>query len=251
MIGDRVVFATATELVCRDRATGKPLWRVPAPIVLRGPAGIAVSLVLSERGAYLADSTQLRAFRLSDGQQLWSTPITVNHHKAPDLFVANGLVWAAAYDASIGRPSPALGLTRMGINGFDPATGKIVTPLAQTLTCPMGHVRSHRHRTPPRYYIAPATGGSDFLGLGSPAEFPNPWIRSTCGIGPLPSGGLYYVGPPSCACCNSVMLNAMNAMAAEPGLTKSDQPIKVAKAAMLEKGPAFSDLPRRAGRGEP
>ncbi len=113
-IGDRVVFATSTELACLDRATGKALWRVPAPIVLRGPPGIAVSLVLSDSAAYLADSTQLRAFRLADGQTLWSTPVTVNHHKPPDVYVAGGLVWKAAYDASVGKPAPALGLDRMG-----------------------------------------------------------------------------------------------------------------------------------------
>ncbi|MCH5374371.1 MAG: PQQ-binding-like beta-propeller repeat protein [Planctomycetes bacterium] len=237
--GDRVVFATSTELVCVHRATGKTLWRVPAPIVLKGPSGIAVSLVLSDRAAYLADSTQLRAFRLADGQRLWATPATINHHKPPDVFLADGLVWAAAYDASTGRPAPALGLPRMGVNGFDPETGELVKQLDQTMTGPMGHDRCYRNRITARYYINSVTGGSDFLGLDSSAEYPNPWIRSTCGIGPLPCNGLYYTGPPSCACCNSVMLNGMNALAAEPGLTESDQAIDVVATALLEKGPVF------------
>jgi outer membrane protein assembly factor BamB len=242
VIGDRVVFATSTELVCVDAANGKSLWRVPAPIVLKGPGGIAVSLVLSDRAAYLADSERLRAFRLADGQALWETPATINHHKAPDVFLANGLVWAAAYSASTGRPAPALGLTRMGVNGFDPETGKLVKQIDQTMLGPMGHDRCYRNRITTRYYINTVTGGSDFLDLSSSAELPNPWIRSTCGIGPLPCNGLYYAGPPSCACCNSVMLNALNAMAAESGLTKSDQPIKVGTEATLEKGPAFSAI---------
>jgi len=246
VIGDRVLFATSEELVCLDRATGRSLWRVAAPIVLKGPPGIAVSLVLSDRGAFLADSRQLRAFRLADGKKLWETPATINHHKAPDVFVAGGLVWAAAYDASSGRPAPALGLPRMGVNGFDPETGRLVKPLDQTMTGPMGHDRCYRNRITTRYYINTATGGSDFLGLDSPAEFPNPWIRSTCGIGPLPAGGLYYGGPPSCACCNSVMLNAFNVMAAEPGLARSDQPIDVRMEGLLEKGPAFGDIQRPA-----
>ena len=71
---------------------------------------------------------------------------------------------------------------------------------------------------------------------------PNPWIRSTCGIGPLPCNGLYYCGPPSCACCNSVMLNGLNAMAAEPGLAESDQPITVGTKATLNKGPAYGKI---------
>jgi outer membrane protein assembly factor BamB len=242
VIGDRVVFATSTELVCVHAASGKSLWRVPAPIVLEGPAGIAVSLVLSDRTAYLADSERLRAFRLIDGRALWEAPATINHHKPPDVFLADGLVWAQAYSGSTGRPVPKLGLTRMGVNGFDPQTGKLVKQIDQTMLGPMGHDRCYRNRITTRYYINTVTGGSDFLDLSSSTELPNPWIRSTCGIGPLPCNGLYYAGPPSCACCNSVMLNGLNAMAAEPGFTTSDQPIKVGTQATLEKGPAFSDI---------
>jgi len=251
VIGDRVVFATETELVCLDRATGKSLWREPAPIVLKGPAGIAVSLVLSESAAYLADSERLRAFRLADGQALWEAPATINHHKAPDTFLADGLVWAQAYSGSTGRPAPALGLTRMGVSGFDPETGKLVKQIDQTMLGPMGHDRCYRNRITTLYYINSVTGGSDFLDLSSSAELPNPWIRSTCGIGPLPCNGLYYVGPPSCACCNSVMLNGMNAMATEPGLTKWDQPIKVDTDGILEKGPAYSTLQPSASSLQP
>ncbi|MHC4740663.1 MAG: outer membrane protein assembly factor BamB family protein [Planctomycetota bacterium] len=242
VIGDRAVFATSTELVCVDAANGKPLWRVPAPVVLKGPAGIAVSLVLSDAAAYLADSERLRAFRLTDGQALWETPATINHHKPPDVFLTNGLVWAAAYSGSTGRPAPTLGLTRMGVNGFDPETGKLVKHIEQTMLGPMGHDRCYRNRITTRYYINTVTGGSDFLDLDSSRELPNPWVRSTCGIGPLPCNGLYYAGPPSCACCNSVMLNGLNAMAAEPGLAKSEQPINVDTKGTLEKGPAFSEI---------
>jgi len=207
VVGDRVVFATAGELVCLHRDNGSKLWSVHAPIVLKGPAGIAVSLVLSPSAAYLADSEKLRAFRLADGKELWSQPITINHHKPPDVFIANGLVWAAAYSASTGRPAPQVGLSRLGISGFDPETGQLVKRIDQTMAGPMGHDRCYRNRITTRYYINSVTGGSDFLDLRSGKELPNPWIRSTCGVGPLPCNGLYYAGPPSCACCNSVMLN--------------------------------------------
>jgi len=246
--GDYVVFATKTELVCLDRATGKSLWRESAPIVLKGPAGIAVSLVLSDSAVYLADSEQLRAFRLSDGHMLWEAPATINHHKGPDVFLAAGLVWTQAYSGSTGRPAPQLGLTRMGVSGFNPKTGKLVKQIDQTMLGPMGHDRCYRNRITTRYYINSVTGGSDFLDLSSSTELPNPWIRSTCGIGPLPCNGLYYVGPPSCACCNSVMLNGMNAMAAEPGLTESDETINVAKDGTLEKGPAYEVIANRQSK---
>ena len=245
VIGDRVVFSTATHLVCLDRATGETRWRVRAPVVLKGPAGIAVSLVLSDRAAYLADSQRLRAFGLADGKAMWEAPATINHHKPPDVFLAGGLVWAQAYSGSTGRPAPSLGLTRVGVSGFDPETGKLVRKIKQTMLGPMGHDRCYRNRITTRYYINTVTGGSDFLDLACSTELPNPWIRSTCGIGPLPCNGLYYVGPPSCACCNSVMLKGMNAMAAEPGLTRSDQPIRVATKATLQKGPAFAKITDR------
>jgi outer membrane protein assembly factor BamB len=233
--GDRVVYSTEKELVCLDRASGKPLWRVSAPVTLKGPNGIAVSLVLSDRAAFLADSQRLRAFRLADGKALWSQPATINHHKAPDVFLANGLVWTSSYDADKGKPAPALGLDKMGSNGFDPETGKLVKHLEQAMTGPMGHDRCYRNRITTSYYINSATGGSDFLGFTSPAEYPNPWIRSTCGVGFLPCNGLFYAGPPSCACCNSVMLNALNAFATELGR------IDVQAKPSLEKGPAYSE----------
>lgn len=249
--GDRVVFATTTELVCLDRATGDSLWRAPAPIVLKGPSGIAVSLVLADTAAYVADSERLRAFSLADGKTLWEAPATINHHKAPDVFLADGLVWAQAYSGSTGRPAPQLGLTRMGVNGYDPRTGKVVKQIDQTMLGPMGHDRCYRNRITARFYINTVTGGSDFLDLSSSNELPNPWIRSTCGIGPLPCNGLYYVGPPSCACCNSVMLNGMNALAPEPGLVNSDDTIKVDTDGTLEKGSAYgSDFPVSARNSE-
>ena len=246
VIGDRVVFSTAKELVCLDRTTGKPAWRVPAPIVLKGPPGIAVSLVLAEQGAYLADSKELRAFRLTDGEQLWSTPATINHHKPPDVFVTNGLVWAAGYDASTGRPAPQLGLPRMGVNGFDALTGKVVKEVDQAMLGPMGHDRCYRNRITSQYYINTVSGGSDFLDMSAATEFPNPWIRSTCGIGPLPCNGLFYAGPPSCSCANSVMLNGLNAMAPEPGLSQSNEEIEVDGETILEKGPAFAEMAQAA-----
>ncbi|MFZ5831332.1 MAG: PQQ-binding-like beta-propeller repeat protein, partial [Planctomycetota bacterium] len=77
---------------------------------------------------------------------------------------------------------------------------------------------------------------------GTPAELPNPWIRSTCGVGPLPCNGLYYAGPPSCACANSVMLNGLNALSAQPGFGKSGQAVEPVGKGSLEKGPAYSEV---------
>ncbi len=225
--GSHLVFATAKELVCLDRASGRETWRVPAPIVLKdriGIGGVAPSLVLSDDGAYLADSERVRAFALKDGTQLWKGKATLNHHKPPDLFLAAGVVWSNYY------------------NGHDPKTGKVVKRLKQKMNGPMGHDRCYRNRITERYYINTKTGGSDFLNLETSNEFPNPWARSTCGIGHLPCNGLLYCGPPACACCNWVMLNAMNALAPEPGLASSGQAPQVTRTPRLEKGPAYGQI---------
>ncbi|MFQ6036609.1 MAG: PQQ-binding-like beta-propeller repeat protein, partial [Sedimentisphaerales bacterium] len=84
--------------------------------------------------------------------------------------------------------------------------------------------------------------GSDFLSLDDSNEFPNPWVRSTCGIGHLPCNGLLYCGPPACSCCNWVMLNALNALAPEPGLASSGQVPKVRQKIQLDKGPAYGQI---------
>ena len=200
---------------------------MPAPIVLKdriGIGGVAASLVLSDDAAYLADSGSIRAFSLKDGAAMWKGKATLNHHKPPDVFVAAGVVWSDYF------------------NGHDPHTGRIVKTLSQKMLGPMGHDRCYRNRITDRYYINTKTGGSDFLGLETPGEFPNPWGRSTCGIGHLPCNGLLYLGPPACSCCNWVMLNAMNALAPEPGLESSGQVPEVREAPLLEKGPAFGRI---------
>lgn len=224
--GSYAVYSTAKDLVCLDQASGRQVWRVPAPIVLKdriGVGGVAASLVLSDNAAYLADSESIRAFTLKDGAMMWKGKATLNHHKPPDVFLAAGVVWSSYY------------------NGHDPLTGKVVKTLSQKMTGPMGHDRCYRNRITERYYINTKTGGSDFLGLETPGEFPNPWARSTCGIGHLPCNGLLYLGPPACSCCNWVMLNAMNALAPEPGLKSSAQPMKIEISPRLEKGAAYGD----------
>jgi len=232
--GRYAVYSTAEDIVCLDRVSGRQLWRAPAPVTLRdriGIGGVSVSLVLSDDAAYLADSESLRAFSLKDGRQMWTGKATLNHHKPPDLFLVAGLVWSDYY------------------TGYDPRTGEIVKTLSQQMTGPMGHDRCYRNRITERYYINTKTGGSDFLGLAEPGEFPNPWARSTCGIGHLPCNGLLYLGPPACSCCNWVMLNAMNALAPEPGLKSSAQPIEVPLRVVLEKGQAYGKPIQGASAG--
>jgi outer membrane protein assembly factor BamB len=235
--GPHAVYCAAGSLMCLDRKTGAERWRVALDKSAgekgakgrkggggggRQP-GTTVALMLSDEAVYLADGRALTAFALKDGARMWSGSTHMNHYKAPDLFLTAGAVWTANNLA------------------YDPRTGQEIKTLSQKMNGPMGHDRCYRNRITERYYINTATGGSDFLALDGSGEFPNPWARSTCGIGFLPCNGLLYLGPPACSCCNMVQLNAFNALAPEPGLKSSGQPIPVEVKERLEKGAAYGE----------
>jgi len=230
--GKHTVYHTADALVCLDSRTGKQLWRVPigyenpkiAPNKAKAQYGMSASLILSDDAVYMADAKNIMAFSMKDGSSMWTGEAKLSHFKAADLFLANDIVWSSYY------------------NGHDPKTGKIVKTLTQQMLRPMGHDRCYRNRITDRYYINTKTGGSDYIDLETSEEFPHPWARSTCGIGHLPCNGLLYLGPHPCSCCNWVMLNAMNALAPEPGLKSSAQPVPVKTRPRLEKGSAYSGI---------
>jgi len=188
--GPNVVYCTTEDVVCLDRKTGKERWRVPVEVKysgknvkFTGTPGYSVATLLSDDTVYLAAGKELTAYKVSNGAKMWSAPTHLNHFKSPDLFLAAGAVWTANDSA------------------YDPVTGKPVRELGQMMTGPMGHDRCYRNRITERWYINTVTGGSDFLALDGSGEFPNPWVRSTCGIGHLPCNGLLYAGPPACSCC--------------------------------------------------
>ena len=247
--GPNAVYSTLDFVVCLDRSSGEERWRAELGKRSRndgnytgsgrgstdaGKPGLSqylrpnarrntVKLVLSDEVVYLAVGSSLTAFAMKDGAKLWNGMTHMNHHKPPDVFVTGGAVWTANKKA------------------YDPLTGKEIETLSQKVTGPMGHDRCYENRITTRWYINTASGGSDFLALDGSGEFPSPWGRSTCGIGHLPCNGLLYLGPPACSCGNKVQLNSLNALAAEPGLKSSGQPMNVAVNPQLEKGPAYAD----------
>ncbi|RMF91817.1 MAG: methyltransferase domain-containing protein [Planctomycetota bacterium] len=224
-VDSRVVYSTDKQLVCVELESGSELWRAEAPVTLVdriGIAGSGVALVLSPQAAYLADSSEVRAFAMDDGRLLWRGKAILNHHKPADLFLADGVVWSAYSE------------------GHDPLSGEIVRTIEQQMTGPMGHDRCYRNRITERFYINTKTGGSDFVDFKTGLEFPNPWIRSTCGIGHMPANGLLYCGPPACSCSNWVMLNAMNAVAPDPQVRRSGDVPQVDVRVRLERGQADS-----------
>ncbi|MHC4398561.1 MAG: outer membrane protein assembly factor BamB family protein [Planctomycetota bacterium] len=235
--GPHAVYATLDFVVCLDRESGEERWRAALKkdssdagsgrkgrgYLSPGARRNTVKLVLSDEAVYLAVQRTLTAFAIEDGAELWTANTRMNHHKSPDVLLTGGAVWTANNKA------------------YDPLTGKAIKTLSQKVTGPMGHDRCYENRITTRWYINTASGGSDFLALDGSGEFPSPWGRSTCGIGHLPCNGLLYLGPPACSCGNKVQLNCLNALAAEPGLKSSGQPMNVPVNPQLEKGTAYAD----------
>ena len=147
------------------------------------------TLVLTDDMVYCSTLNTVRAFRRDDGQLAWTAKNVPNYMKGSDIFIADGLVWTGL------------------MVGHDPETGEIKRRLSQAMQQPMGHDRCYRNRITETYFINSKTGGSDFVALDGRGEFPSPWVRATCGLGPLPCNGMLYSSPFSCSCLKGTMLN--------------------------------------------
>ena len=221
--GQYAVYQTSNGLVCLNRKTGGKLWSVDKKIA-SGDGTEPNTLVLSDTTVYAKEGGSLYAYSLEDGSQKWKGPIANNCEKPADLFLAAGAVWTG------GSKQPT---------SYHPETGERLSVIAQRMTGPMSHDRCYRNFITDRYCINSKTGGADFLTLDGRKEFPNHWVRGTCGLGVLPCNGLLYAPPYSCQCSIGAMIKDMNALYTEKGIKSSDQKISVERNVRLVKGPAF------------
>jgi len=230
--GQYAVYQTTGGLTCLDRTTGDGIWGVDKQIQ-SGDGTEANTLVLSDSAVYAKEGATLVVYSLEDGTQQWTAPIANNYEKSADLFLADAAVWTGGS----GKPTSR-----------DPKTGEQITVITQRMTGPMGHDRCYRNFITDHYYINSKTGGADFLSLDGKREFPNYWLRGTCGMGVLPCNGLLYVPPYSCQCSAGAMIQNFNAVYTEKGLAVSDQEIRVERKARLVKGPAYAKGSQRSSQ---
>jgi len=224
--GRYAVYQTGGGLFCLDAATGSEIWSVVKPI-RSGDGTEANTLILSDDALYAQEGGSLCVYSLADGAQRWTAPIANSYEKSADLFLAAGAVWTGG----TGKPTSR-----------DPRTGREITVITQRMTGPMGHDRCYRNFITERFYINSKTGGADFLTLDGKKEFPNYWIRGTCGMGVLPCNGLLYAPPYSCQCSAGAMIKDFNAVYTEKDLDSSGQEIRVQRNEQLVKGPAYSEI---------
>jgi outer membrane protein assembly factor BamB len=227
--GKHAAYQTAGGLFCVNPRTGEGIWSVEKPIQ-SGDGTAANTVILSDTMVYAQEGKSFYAYALEDGSQKWEAPIANNYEKVADLFLAAGAVWTG------GSKQPT---------SYDPETGEKLTTIPQRMTGPMGHDRCYRNFITDRFYINSKTGGADFLDLQSQEEFPNHWLRGTCGMGVLPCNGLLYVPPYSCQCSVGAMIQNMNALYTEKGIERSNHQIRVEKTVRLVEGPAYGQTEHR------
>ncbi|HUT11409.1 MAG TPA: PQQ-binding-like beta-propeller repeat protein [Thermoguttaceae bacterium] len=231
----RLAYATRTHVICCDTATGEQLWVVESAAYpgestgtrkvpgLGSATNTNPTLVLADEMVYCSTLDTVSAFRLDDGRLAWTAKNTPNYMKGSDIFLANGLVWTGL------------------MVGHDPKTGEVKRRLTQEMHQPMGHDRCYRNRITQSYFINSKTGGSDFVALDGRGEFPSPWVRATCGLGPLPCNGMLYSSPFSCSCLKGTVLTGFKALYSDD--RAAGKVVRIDPRDGLLKGPAYGTAP--------
>jgi len=220
---DSAVYMTQAGIKCLNAKTGDLIWEVEKDIK-SGDGTEANPLVISGNVVYADEGQKLVAYSLRDGREKWRSTLRSNYEKSADLFVVRGVAWTGG----TGAPT-----------SHDPQTGNVNRTIKQIMKGPMGHDRCYRNFITEKYFINSKTGGADFLDLKTGQEFPNHWVRGTCGMGTLPANGMLYAPPYSCQCSMGAMIKNFNALYTEQGLKTPNQMIEVERKVQLVKGPAF------------
>ena len=259
--GSSMVFQNAGNVVCLNSANGqvrwktnratpavRPVWGTSTLVIVDGvilsadrKAGEAIDVTdkklkkgkSAEKLELLAmgkSVSELIAYDLKTGRELWKTATTEGSHVSNELFVVDGLVWAGEKSS---RSSQDYQL------GRDIHTGKVKVTIPDS----DGWVSHHHHRcyrdkATSRFILAGRTG-VEFIDVESGDIAPHHWIRGICKFGVLPCNGLLYVPPNQCSCYQESLLNGFNALAPKRGTNDIGAS---PEAKRLEKGPAYNKI---------
>ncbi|MBC8870743.1 MAG: PQQ-binding-like beta-propeller repeat protein [Planctomycetes bacterium] len=265
---DRVFFQNADNVVCLDTKSGeevwqaertvsrsRPTWTAPTlvvygDVVLSGDRAVAekktvdqttdrtVEWIVSSAGGQ-APVGELIAFSAKTGERLWSGKCRECYNAPVDVLVADGLVWTGEL---VRANEP--GVTE----GRDPETGEIkrTRPSDQEFfQAGMGHGRCYRNKATNQYLVL-GRSGVEFIDVATGEGIANHWTRGTCQYGVIPSNGLLYVPPHSCACFIRSKLNGFNCFA--PKRESKSEEVEESKSTAetrLEKGTAYGQIGNR------
>ena len=180
----------------------------------------------------------LAAFDAEQGKRLWTGPRVsgpgISH--PPDLFVANGLVWAGDVAGTHSRER-----TKVHRQGLDLHTGEVRQSIEiDNLISPLHHFRCYRSKATDRFLLL-TKRGVEFVDLEGEEHMRNDWLRAMCHYGFMPCNGLLYVPPHHCFCYPGVKLEGFLALAGDAQASAATVAAggDSAPASRLEQGPAY------------
>ena len=236
--GDKLVYQSTHGVFCLDAISGKKKWAVEKKIPY-GVGNMPNSLVLSDDAVYSEEGRNIHAYSLADGSDYWGKPIRARkgYQASTDLLIAADALWMCG---SCNNPK---GTVINKPTSYNLETGDEIKTIDQILSKPMGHDRCFRNFITERFFINSKTGGPDCMDLVSGTEYPAPFTRATCSMGPLPCNGLIYCGPYACQCHLPVGLHNFNAYYTnEESLSTQGQTVKIKRSVRLEKGRAYNKI---------
>ena len=250
-----VVYQSTAGVTCLDAVSGEAKWQAARATPRRRMGFSAPTVVMADGMVLCADREvdkqgqpaqgriewgvngwnepgfvrrgkgMLRAYRLDDGQELWSAPCSEGYNSPVDVFVLDKTVWVGSdykrYDLMTGEQK-------------DPLTWKVGNVA-------MGHHRCYRNKASENY-IFTGRAGIEVVDLETGWVGNNSWLRGTCQYGIMPANGLLYAPPDACACVPKVKLPGIFAAAPKRTWTNSQNS---AEDERLERGPGFLQLADR------
>lgn len=247
---EKVCFFDGRAVVALDRRTGQDLWasdslagKPSAPRrkkagkpeaaepVAKGPVvlktGYAPKVILADQYVLYSPFGRIVALDAATGKTVWDVKKAERsgHYSPEDLFVIDGIVWAAG--TARGRGST--------FGGYDLATGEQTKNYPNPIPAFYMHQRCYPGRATTKWLIAAATG-TEFIDPKTGEWQIHHWVRGGCIYGMMPANGLLYATPQACACYYQSKLNGFTALATGP----RELPEK--PTARRVKGPAFGEV---------
>ena len=269
--GQRLFFQNTTQLICLDAISGQQEWRADRPVYTTRLAWSAPTLVacddvvLSADGStggvppdagrgeasvrWIMSDTDIRkhpigdliAFSAETGERLWTTESLQGFCCPGDIFVMDGLVWSGAIVAPNQQTLDV---------ALDLKTGEVKKRRSSEGPPVGGHARCYRNKATERFLVLGGSG-VEFVDLGDWSWTADSWLRGTCQYGVMPSNGLLYVPPDSCACRPNARLHGFTAMA--PVRESKSPKVEGSKSkpgGRLERGPAFDQIENQKSKIE-
>ncbi len=270
---------TRRRIAAYDVATGRPRWKIEAPVA-------PCSLAADARHIIFYDGERVVCLSPSDGKRLWaSEPIAANMpvhtSTGPRTLLYEDVVLFAGNNGRITALSAADGKTlwqgkqhpsghqslrdlfvmdglvwsgaiasghNSGVfTGMDPRTGKVRKEFPPDVKIYWFHHRCYPAKATQRYIMTSRTG-IEFIDPATEHWETHHWVRGGCIYGVLPCNGMVYAPMHSCGCYLEAKLNGFNALA--PGPVAEPSKADLAEAGRLERGPAYGkvDQPKSIGR---